>query len=198
MARHIQRGSFRVTVDPVLEPVTLTEAKAQCRVDLTDDDTFITGLIGRAREYVEKLDWRAFMTQTLELWIAEWPGEDLTLPRPPLASVTHIKYYDVNDVEATLSTAVYFVDTVSEPGRVGLKYNQTWPNVALRDYNAICVTFVAGWATANAVPKTIKQAILLVIGHWYENREASTVGAVSREIEMGVQALINLDHARHF
>jgi uncharacterized phiE125 gp8 family phage protein len=199
MRQHIQRGTFRVVTAPVLEPVTLTEAKAQCRVDILDDDTFITGLISGAREYVEKIDWRAFLSQTIELWLEGWPcDDDIHLPRPPLQSVTSVKYYDVADVEYTLSPTVYFVDVVSEPGRICLKDNQSWPSLTLREYNAVCVTYIAGWTAAASVPKTIKQAVQLVIGHWYENREASTVGAVSREIDMGVRALINLDRVKRF
>ena len=189
---------LRVTVPPVLEPVTLDEAKAQCRVDGTADDTFITGLIGRAREYVEKLDWRACLTQTLELWLPRWPCDKIVLPRPPLASVTSVEYYDTDDVKYTLDPAIYYVNAIAEPGEIVLRYNQTWPTTTLRDYNAVCVTYVAGWTAAANVPKTIKQAVLLVIGHWYENREASTVGAVSREIELGVRALINLDRMKRF
>jgi uncharacterized phiE125 gp8 family phage protein len=191
--------TYRVITPPVIEPVTLTEAKAQCRVDITDDDTFLTDLIGRARETIEKMNWRAFLTQTIELWLEEWPHDDeIELPAPPLQSVTSIVYYDVDDVAHTLSATVYFVDVISEPGQVHLKHNQTWPILTLRDYNAICVTYKAGWAAAADVPKSIKQAVLLLVGHWYENREASIVGAIAREIELGIQALLNLDNARRF
>jgi uncharacterized phiE125 gp8 family phage protein len=190
---------YRVITPPVLEPVTLIEAKAQCRVDITDDDTFITDLIGRARETIEKMDWRAFLPQTIELWLEEWPADDeIKLPAPPLQSVTSIVYYDVDDIAHTLAPTVYFVDVVREPGQVHLRHNQTWPILTLRDYNAICVTYVAGWSAAANVPKSIKQAVLLLIGHWYENREASISGTIAREIELGIQMLLNLDNAKRF
>lgn len=189
----------KVATPPTVEPITLAEAKAQCRVDISDDDALIESLIGAAREYCEKLDWRAYLTQTLELWLEEWPCDDeIELPRPPLQSVTSVKYYDTADAETTLSTAVYYVNTISQPGEVHLKYQQTWPTAILRDYNAICITYVAGWTSAALMPKTIKQAMLLLIGHWYENRETATVGAVSREIDFAVRSLIGLDRFFHF
>ncbi len=38
----------------VTEPVTLAEAKAQCRVEFDTDDQLISGYITAARQYVEK------------------------------------------------------------------------------------------------------------------------------------------------
>ena len=191
--------AIKVITAPSAEPVTLTEAKAQCRVDITTDDTLITSYIAAARRLCERIDWRAYMTQTLEVWLDAWPATDiLKIPRPPLQSVTSITYYDQSNVAATLSSASYFVDTVSEPGRVVLNYGYTWPSTILRETNGIAVRFVAGYASAGNVPQTIKQAILLVVGHWYENREAVLVGAMSRDIEFGVKSLLDIERAMRF
>ena len=191
--------TIKVTVPPATEPITLPEAKAQCRIDGTDEDTYVTGLISAARDYCEKRDWRAYLPQTIQLWLENWPADDeIELPRPPLRSVASVKYYDVNEVVYTLPTTVYAVDTISEPGSIHLKYQQVWPSILLRDYNAVVVEYSAGYADAASVPQTIKMAMKLLIGHWFENREATTVGAVSREIDFAVTSLINLDSAKHF
>lgn len=189
---------IKVVTPPTIEPVSLAEAKAQCRVEVTDDDALITGYIAAAREWCEAHDWRAYLTQTIELWLNCWPSDEIILPRPPLQSVSKIEYYGVDDTKYTLATSVYGVDANSTPGAVHLKYNQAWPSTALRSYNAICVTFVAGWTAAANVPQTIHQAMLLLIGHWYENRENTTVGAVSRSIEFGVQELLGVKRAMRF
>jgi uncharacterized phiE125 gp8 family phage protein len=186
-------------VPPVIEPVTLAEAKAQCRVDGTDEDALITALISAAREYCEGRDWLAYLTQTIECWFDDWPhADEIELPRPPLQSVTSVEYYDVNDVKYTLSPTVYAVDTVSLPGLVHLKYLQTWPIVNLRDYNAICVTYKAGWTGTAYLPQVVKQACLLLIGHWFENREATISGTTHRSIEFAVDSLLALNSARSF
>jgi uncharacterized phiE125 gp8 family phage protein len=195
----MSEATYRVTVPPTSEPVTLAEAKAQCRVDISDDDAYITALIVAAREYCEAIDWCAYLTQTIELWLEDWPLDDeIELPRPPLQSVTKIEYYDVNDVKYTLPTTVYAADVVSVPGAIVLRYLQTWPTIVLREYNAICVTYVAGWDTPAYLPQVIKQAILLLVGHWYENREATTIGAVSRPIDFAVKALLGVHSAKAF
>ena len=191
--------AIKITVGPSVEPVTLDEAKAQCRVDLSDDDALITALIVAAREYLEGLDWRAWMTQTVEYWLDDWPRNFvIDLPRPPVQSVTSIKYYDIHDAEFTFASTNYFVDTITEPARIGLNWNCNWPPESLRAVNAVCVTYVAGWPAQEYFPQRLKQAMLLLIGHWYENREASTVGAVNRQIELGVKDLLGLDRGFRF
>jgi len=191
--------TYRVITLPTIEPILLEEAKSQCRVDIDDDDAYIESLIGAARLYCEKIDWRSYLTQTIELWLDRWPDDaEISIPRPPLQSVSKIEYYNTSDTVATFAATSYFVDVVSEPGRVALRYNKPWPSTTLRPTNAICVTYVAGWTAAALVPKTIKQAMLLLIGHWYENRESTTVGAVSRAIEFGVMALLGIDRVFRF
>lgn len=191
--------AIKITIGPNIEPVTLAEAKAQCRVDLDDDDALIESYILAAREYLEGIDWRAWLTQTIEYWIDRWPPDYvIELPRPPVQSVTSIKYYDLDNVERTFSSAAYFVDTITQPCRIGLNWNSNWPPEPLRAINAICVTYVAGWTAQEYFPQRLKQAMLLLIGHWYENREASTLGAVSREIDHAVRALLGIDRAFRF
>lgn len=189
----------RVSVPPVEEPLTLEEAKAQCRVDTQDDDTLLTTLIIAARRHCEKIDWRAYITQTLETWLDAWPADGVIhVPRPPLQSVTSVVYYNAADTAATLSAASYIVDTVSQPGRIVLRTGSAWPTTTLRAANGICITHVAGYGLAVDMPEDIKNAMKLLIGHWYENREDSTVGAVSRSIDFGVRALLGIDRAMRF
>ena len=53
------------------------------------------------------------------------------------------------------------------------------------------ITFTAGYGgTAAAVPAAIRQAMLLLIGQWYDNREAVTVGAAGSPMPMAVDALL--------
>lgn len=190
---------IKVITPPASEPVTLSEAKAQCRVDISTDDTLITSYISAARRLCERINWRAFMTQTLEVWFDAWPSTDsIRLPRPPLQSVTYIKYYDEDSVVATLSSSTYFVDTISERGRIVLNTDQSWPSVTLRPANGVVVRYVAGWASAADVPETIKQAILLVVGHWYENREGVLIGSVSKSLEFSLESLLGIERTMRF
>lgn len=188
---------LKLVTPPASEPLDLqSEIKPHLRVDISDDDTYISGLLIAAREYVEEAARRALVTQTWRLSLDDWPdGDEIELPLPPLQSVTSIVYYDEAGDDTTWSTDEYDVDTDSEPGRVVLKDNYTWPGVTLRSMNPIQITFVAGYGdNASDVPQKWKQAILLLIGHWYENREPVVAsGAVPKEIPLAVSSLIWLD-----
>ena len=138
------------------EPVTTAEAKAHLRVDTTADDTYIGTLITVARQNVEAHLRRALIHQTWELVLDEWPGRVVVLPKPPLASVTSIKYTDRSAVESTVSSGSYLVDTDTEPGRVVLKSGETWPAVVLREASAVRIRFVAGYGAARS---SVQQAI---------------------------------------
>jgi uncharacterized phiE125 gp8 family phage protein len=154
------------------------------------EDTLLEALITTARQHVENYLRRSLITQTWELWLDDWPGRDhIEIPLPPLASVSSVKYYDTDDTEATFSSDYYFVDTKSEPGRVCLNYGESWATTVLRDYNGVCVTFTSGYGSATDVPKPIKQAMLLLIGHLYEHREAATEKSLSTA-PLAVDALL--------
>jgi uncharacterized phiE125 gp8 family phage protein len=190
--------AIRVETPAAKEPVPFEQLKNDIKVDsdLTADDALILGLGLAARRMAEKIQNRALITQTLELSLDAWPAVNwIKIPRPPLQSITSIKYYDQDDTEETLDSGSYFVDTASEPGRVVLNYGESWPTVSLRPANAVIVQYVAGYGDdSEDVPETTKQAIRLLVGHWHENREAvSTSGAVPKDIPFGVQALLWLE-----
>jgi uncharacterized phiE125 gp8 family phage protein len=179
--------SLALVTAPTIEPVTLAEAKLHLRVDHGDEDALIESLVTSARTHVEHVTSRAFINQTWRLSLDAFPAE-IRLPRPPLSSVTSLQYLDGNGTLQTLSASSYTVDSDAEPGRVVEAYATTWPSVR-NDIRAVRVTYVAGYgATAATVPQPIKQAILLLVGHWYANREA--VGTVGSDIAFAVDALL--------
>lgn len=186
-------GVPKLITAPAAEPVSASEAKSHMRVDTTADDTYIGTLITVARQNVESHLRRALINQTWELVLDAFPAGAFRLPKPPLASVTSIKYTDVDGNESTYSSANYIVDTDTEPGRVVLKTGQTWPAVVLREASAVRVRYVAGYGAAgSSVPQAIRQAILLVCGSLYENREDVIVaqGVSIGTLPFGVEALL--------
>jgi uncharacterized phiE125 gp8 family phage protein len=185
---------WKLITPPASEPVSLDEAKAQLRVDGSDDNTFISGLITAARLYFEETARRSLITQTWRLSLDEW-SDEIELPRPPLQSISFIKYKNAAGTETTLSTSVYLVDAESEPGRVVLAKDQSWPSDELYKVNPIQITYIAGYGAAADVPEQMKQAIKLIIGHWYENREATIAGTIMKEIPLGIDSLIWLNRA---
>ena len=169
---------FAIVTPATTYPVTLTEAKAQCRVDGTDEDTFINGLISTAADYVGQYLGRSIMAQTLRLDLDDF-GDEMLLPFGPVSLVTSITYYDTAGAVQTLSTTVYQADIVSDPPRILRADGQTWPDVYARA-NAVSITYVTGYS---AVPAAVKHACLLLIGDWYRGRENTSLGT-SQPAEM--------------
>ena len=192
--------ALRISVQPTSEPVSLSEAKSHCRVDIDDDDILIQSYIKAARIYAEGVQNRAFVTRTYELWLDGFPRSPyhtgIQIPMPPLVSVTSLDIYDIASTKTTDTTLTnYVIDTKSEPGRISLGYNLIWPTTILRPINGICVTFVAGYGVAEVVPQTVKQAILLLVSHWYEHREAIVEGKGFSPVElpMAVNDLLSIE-----
>jgi uncharacterized phiE125 gp8 family phage protein len=185
--------ALKLITAPAAEPVSTSEAKSHLRVDTTADDTYIGTLITVARQNVESHLRRALISQTWEVVLDAFPAGVIRLPKPPLASVTSIKYTDDEGNESTYSSDNYVVDSDTEPGRVVLKSGQTWPAVTLAAANGVRVRYVAGYGAAGSnVPQAIRQAILLVIGSLYENREDVLVaqGVSIGVLPFGVVALL--------
>lgn len=193
--------ALTVVTEPAVEPVSLTEAKLHLRVDISDDDNLITPLIQAARETVEDISRRALITQVWKYILDEFPsGDEIVLPLPPLQSVASITYKDQDGSSFTFSSGDYIVNTDADPGKVVLGYGKAWPSTTLYPTGAITVQFTAGFGDASTdVPRKYIQAMLLLIGHWYENREAiQTTGAVPKEIPLAIDALLWLDRNMSF
>lgn len=180
---------------PASEPVTLEEAKLHLRVDVADDDGLISGLVAAARQAFEEVNGRALFTQTWKLILDGWPSAPyIALPRPPLASVTSVSYVESDGNTMVWGSSNYVVETLRTPGRIHLAENVTWPSASLRAASPITITYVAGWATTEVIPQRYKQAILLLAGHWYENRENVVVsGAVPKSLPLAFESLALMD-----
>lgn len=192
--------ALTVVTAPAVEPISSAEAKLHLRVDISDDDNLITALIQTAREVAEGIARRALITQTWKLILDEFPGDEIVIPMPPLQSVASITYKDQDGSASTFSSGDYIVNTDTEPGKVVLGYGKSWPATTLYPTGAVTVQFTAGFGDASTdVPEKYRQAMLLLIGHWYENREAiATTGAVPKEVPFGVNALLWLDRNMGF
>lgn len=178
-----------VTVGPSVEPVSLVEAKLHLKVDDTVDDTLIDIWRQSARELIEERTNRSLITQTRVLKLEHFPTCDaIVLTNGPVQSVTTVKYFDNDDTEQTMSSSDYWVDTHGNISRIVIK--NSWPATKCRP-SAVTVTYVAGYgATAATVPGPLKSAMLLLIGHFFENRQENTIAA-AHALPEGVERLIS-------
>lgn len=205
---------YLYSVGPTQEPFTVDDVKAHLHVDFDDDDAYISMLIKAARWKLERQYRRAFLTQTLILGldafamperirdvqfpVSWWPPAGYQSPlnsiitlRPPVQSITTIKYYDPSLVLQTVSSVNYMLDVGSEPNRVSPTVGKVWPATATIP-GAVQVTFVAGATSPDLVTENIKLALMLVIGNFYANREETVIGTrlVALQLPDGVDKLM--------
>jgi uncharacterized phiE125 gp8 family phage protein len=182
---------FKVVTAPLVEPISLEEAKEHLRVVEEDHDKYIERLIWAARESVENYLSRALITQTIELYLdnindKELRDDDgnLILPRPPLQSIESFKYLDVSGALQTFTD--YQVDSNREPGRIKLN---TTPTVISNRLNAVTIRYKAGYGDKGEnVPMNIRQGLLLTLAELFERREEAIVGVSMQHV------IINADY----
>lgn len=138
--------SWQIANEPLVEPVSLTEAKLHLRVDHTADDTLIGSLIRAARQYCENFQNRTYIATTYNLKLSHF-SDVIELPRSPVMSVNSITYVDSGGTTQTVSSSVYELDTYQEPNAIVLKYGQIWPNTR-GARNDITVNYTAGYSAS--------------------------------------------------
>ena len=204
--------SLHLATAPAVMPVTAAQVWNHLRVPLVGspaapaDATHIAALTDAAIALLDGRNGilgRALCTQTWDMKLDRFPEDSffgpISVALPPLQSVTSITYLDDAGAAQTLSSALYQVVGVGgwDKGRIVPAYNQSWP-VTRYQPEAVTVRFVAGYGTPGAspddtqaaVPEPIRHALLLLISHWYQNREPVTVGTIVTDTPMTVDALI--------
>jgi len=141
--------ALEATVEPQVEPLSLTEAKAHLRVEVSTDDDLITSLIKVARQYAEAVTGRQLSVATLRLTLDEFPSENdeqITLLRPPVHYISSISYVDTDGVTQTVDSSDYQLDRATEPARLRPAYGTSWPS-ARDQMAAVTIDYVAGYVT---------------------------------------------------
>lgn len=153
---------------PTMEPVSLAEAKAHCRITVPDEDAKLAGYVLAARRQAESYMRGAICTQTWDYTIDYgWPmvvvdcyvRTRIELPLHPVQSVTSVSYVDEAGATQTLSAGLYTLHKDRPVAHIEKAYNAEWPAVRAIPA-AITVRFVAGYAP-ESVPDEIRSAILL-------------------------------------
>lgn len=191
--------SARIFVVDKPKPIVSLEEARQHLVELPEEDeSYVQGLILAATTWLDgPTGWlgRALGIQTLELSTADFycgSGGNIPLPFCPVLDVVSIRYRDASGVFQTMPPEEYQADL----GGV-FPVSGSWPFVSGRNDNVI-FRFKVGSARRDPetgefitdVPEPIRFAILLLVGHWYRNREAVVIGASVANLPFAVDALL--------
>jgi len=204
--------NLNLVTPPAVEPLTLEEVENYLKVDDTIDDlekNYISSLITLAREYCEGRQKRAYITQTWEMALQEFPcrhtdalndyeeTDIIEIPKGNLQSINSFVYKDLYGNAKTLDENVdYIVSKRGIVGKVCPPYACIFPTVPLWPLDPIIINFTCGYGDdGTKVPFKVKQAMKLLISHWYNTRIVinSSNASVSKEIEFTVSALLGVD-----
>ena len=188
-----------VETPPEVEPVTVDELKVHARIDGNHEDARLLHLIASARAYIERVTGLAMIEQTRVLVLDRFPREDDPCGSvlrvdyvAPVSAVESIKYDDEAGVEQTMDDSLYVTDLRGERlARIGLVPGAAWP--ATREtLGAVRVTVTAGYGESpEDVEPDLRQAVLLLAGHWYRNPEAVVTGTIATDVHHSLSAMLD-------
>jgi len=184
---------------PATAPITLSEVKDQLRVEGSDDDVILTRLIDVAVAYTDAKGalGQAMITQKWGQWINSTPPQTISLALGPVIGVTAVKYYDTDGVLQTDTLSNYQITGPKFATIIGPKSGFNWPVTQDRS-DAIRIEYQAGYGAAPTnVPQGIRHAMMLLIGHWYDNRENSQMDQLA-DIPFGFESLLNIYRERWY
>lgn len=178
-----------VTTPPVTEPVSLADARAHLRVDTKADDALVSAAITAARAYAEDYTHRKLITQTVEIRADGFPAA-FRLPVAPVITITSIKYIDTTGTLITLAADQYKLVQSTTPPLIVPAYSVTWPTTRA-EMDAIGIILSVGYGVvSDDVPPTIKEAILLLLGHFYTNRVDEVTGTIVSKLTLNADKLL--------
>ena len=152
--------TLRVLEWPVIEPVSLADAKAQVGLmpDQTDHDQFLIDKIATARRLIEtRLSMTMIATKYRAVWKEDYP-KVVQLPAPPLLVA---EGYGITVTIDDEETEEFETDTDAIPGEV---------EFGAAGSGELVVEYWGGIAPGERIDPMLKSAILLYVAHAFENR----------------------------
>lgn len=162
---------------PGSEPVDAATLRLHAKLDDAEPDALLNLYLSAARQFAEHHTGQLLMPQTWELALDAWP-DAIEIPAAPVSAITSVKYFNASGADTTLASNQYQLDAYGLVTRLIPAANVTWPAVDGRT-NGIRVRFVAGYASSDAVPQSIRHWILLRAAEAARHREAMVDGSIS-------------------
>ena len=170
-----------VLVSPPDPLISLAYAKSQLRVDTTDDDVIIQLYIDAATSRLDGPNGilgKAFSTQTWSITLDGFTDQ-IDLPVEPVDSVNSVTYFDSDNLETVMDPGDYYLQGNS------LYASSSWP--AIYSGSKVTIEWVSGSSEVNP---QVQIAAMLIVGHLYRNREATTAENM-KELPMGVYDIVS-------
>lgn len=180
-----------LTSAPTTEPVSLADVKAHLRIEGATEDVVLSSLLLTSRLHIETALGLALTAQCWTLSLDDWPASGIVhLPIRPLLSVDAVRVLPGSGAPTLLHPSTYVVDTGGWRGRIVRAWGSEWPRPG-KAANGIEIDMTAGFGSAaRDVPAPIRQALLMLVAHWYERRDPVEIGSREASIPGAVSSLL--------
>lgn len=169
--------------------MTTAQQKTFMKFTSSAEDALITFLIAAARRKAENDTGLQLITATWLLNMDKFPGV-IRIPKPPIQSVTHVKYIDTDGDQQTWDSDDYQTDLLSRPARIKPAPDESYPSIRSQ-FNAVEVKFVAGFGDASTdVPADIVQAIKIIATHWFLHRQPTITGTINQVVPYQAEMIL--------
>lgn len=173
---------------PLLEPVSLAEAKAFLRLDQAEEDSLLATLITAARLMIEAASGRMLIDQTWRIVLDQWPeAGEIRLPLSPVSVIAAARVYDAAGVAQSVSGDALALDRLADPPMIRVVGRVPEPG---RGRAAVEIDVVAGFGPASAdVPALLRHAVLRLAARWFEER-GDVVGRDAMVLPAAIMTLV--------
>jgi len=165
--------------------VSLADAKQHLRIDEDDEDALIAGLIMAAEDHIERSTGLVLTRRVIGEVIQ---GFGSKIRAWPVVSVDTVSYVDGAGVDQTIGADSYKLVGAARPARLS-NVSSPWPPLG-RLNGSVTLTMTAGFGNAADVPGGVAQAIKMLVGHFYRNREAVVTAGTPLQVPMAVDMLL--------
>jgi uncharacterized phiE125 gp8 family phage protein len=162
---------------PTDQAISLDLAKAHLRVDGAAEDDLIALYLASALKHIEDLAGLLLMRQA---WVIERPdfpksSNPMLVPLRPFIGVVSLTYADEAGADVVMDASDYMVDCAGERSFARISPSADgWPCVQNDRANAVRIKVSVGWEAVDKVPASLRNAALLALGAFYENRGDNT------------------------
>lgn len=175
---------IRMVNPPASEPLTLAEVNMHLRIDIADEDDWVTARIKGARARAESYCEAVLMQRDVDQTLDAFPDEDadIRIELPPMwnkacvaaapISVLSVTYVDPDGATQTLPGSGYTLDDSNWPFWNLRAFDTSWPATRAQA-NAVTVHLRVGYAQAADIPGQVRDFMLAAIAYAFKNREAT-------------------------
>ena len=171
------------------------DLQEHCGIALADSshDSFLDNLCLAAVDLFEQETNCHLLERTADYTVDAPPadGDPIYLPHWPVISIGDFQYVDSDGVTQTATSSDFIRSTTTRPASISLKDGKTWPVVPNQAATITIKDVKTGHATAAGVPMAVRQSILLLVAHYFENRETVIIGTNSSETPMATKMIWN-------